>query len=502
VHTISSVVVVAGYVTVLTFVAVRARAARRFTEFSLAGRTLPLALVFGSLCATYVGPAFSIGFVGKGFESGLLFLGIGLAYAVQNILVGLLIAPRLRSLKDCHTLGDAIGQKYDQKCQVVAGIISVGLCAGFAAVMAKAGGIVLTDILGLPNWSAVIIVVAVTTLYTTFGGLRASVITDAFQFAAFAILLPVTLLLVLLFHLSGGAATFVKQASDATASGIGSTSLVNIVGLLAAFLLGETLIPPYANRALASRTTRISRNGFLLAGIFSVVWFTVMISLGIAARSVVAEGTDGDHVLLKLVKMKMPPEGYALLLVVLLSVVMSSLDSLLNAGAVSTACDIVKPFVKLSDGTALNIGRCATIIIAATAAAGALAVPSIIAGLLICYAIWAPAILPALIIGLWVKHPKPLAGILSMGTGAAVAVTLWVMFKFVFDWPIELCVHRIIIPGLGAALLAYVLGHCIARPSSLVPLHPQGQVRRMARPTYPRESGDDSSDEGRRTMDE
>ncbi len=150
-HTVSSVVVVVAYGALLSFVAVRARAAREFSEFSLAKRALPLALVFGSLAATYVGPAFSIGFVGRGFKSGLLFLVIGLAYSTQNILVGLFVAPRLRRLKGCHTLGDAIGQKYDQKCQVLAGVISVGLCAGFAAVMAKAGGDVLQDIFGLPD---------------------------------------------------------------------------------------------------------------------------------------------------------------------------------------------------------------------------------------------------------------------------------------------------------------------------------------------------------------
>ena len=453
---ILSFFVVAAYALVLTFVAVRARAAREFAEFSLARRALPLALVFGSLAATYVGPGFSIGFVGKGFKSGFLFLGIGLAYAIQNVLVGLFVAPRLRGLKNCHTLGDAIGQKYDRKCQVVAGIISVGLCAGFAAVMANAGGVVLSSTFGLPSWSSVIIVVGVTALYTTFGGLRASVITDAFQFTAFAILLPIMLLLVLAFHLDKVAATFTKEALMATAWGFGSTSPIEIVGLVAAFLLGETLIPPYANRALASRTTRISRNGFILAGVFSVAWFTVMIALGVVARSIVPEGTGEDHVLLNLVKSVMPAGGYALLLVVLVSVVMSSLDPLLNAGAVAFAEDIVKPFIKLSDSTALNIGRCATIVIAAIAAVGALAVPSIIRGLLICYSIWAPAILPALIIGLWVKRPRPLAGILSMGVGTLVAI----MFQFIFPSAIEV---PAIIPALGLALLAYILGHWIER---------------------------------------
>ena len=453
--------VVAAYVVVLTFVAFRARAAREFKEFSLARRALPLALVFGSLAATNVGPAFSIGFVGRGFNSGLLFLGIGLAYSAQNILVGLLVAPRLRALKNCHTLGDAIGQKYNRDCQVLAGLISVGLCAGFAAVMAKAGGGVLRNIFGLPHWSSVVIIVGVTALYTTFGGLRASVITDAFQFSAFAILLPVTLLFVLLFHLDGGAATFAKEASAATSDGLGTTSYIEIIGLVTAFLLGETLIPPYANRALASRTTRISRNGFISAGIFSVAWFMVMVALGISARGIIPQGTGEDDVLMKLVKSVMPAEGYALLLVVLVSIVMSSLDSLLNAGAVAFTQDIVKPFAKVPDNTALTIGRSATIIIAAIAAVGAVAVPSIISGLLICYAIWAPAILPALIIGLWIKHPRPLAGILSMGIGATIAVVLWVIFKFVFGWSIEVCVPRVIIPALGAALLAYLLGHWI-----------------------------------------
>jgi len=461
--TVLSFFVIAAYVVVLTFVAVRARAARRFSDFSLAGRALPLALVFGSLAATYVGPGFSIGFVGRGFKSGFLFLGIGLAYSVQNILVGLLIAPRLRALKDCHTLGDAIGQKYDRNCQIVAGIISVSVCTFFAAVMAHAGGVVINDIFGLPNWSSVIVVVGITALYTTFGGLRASVITDAFQFTTFAVLLPLTLLWVLIFHLDGGAATFARQAATATAGGLDSTPFIEIVGLVAAFLLGETLIPPYANRALASKTTRISRNGFMLAGVFSIVWFVVMISLGVAARSILPAGTDEDRVLLNLVGSLTHGGGYALLLVVLVSVVMSSLDSLLNAGAVAFTEDIVKPFAKLPDEKALNVGRCATIVIAAIAMVVAPAVPSVIDGLLICYTIWASAILPALIIGLFIKRPHPLAGILSMGVGTFVAMSA-IVFWFIF--PSMIKAPAIIIPALGAALLAYALGHWLGRSKS------------------------------------
>jgi len=337
-------------------------------------------------------------------------------------------------------------------------MISVGLCAMFSAVMAKAGGVVLTNVFGMEMWPAVLIVVGVTALYTTFGGLRASVITDGFQFTAFAILLPVILVLVLLFHVKGGLSGFATEARAVTDAGFGSLSAIDIVALVAAFLLGETLIPPYANRALASKTTAVSRNGFVLAGLFSVGWFMVMFSLGIAARRIKAPGVGvvaEDEVLLSMVKTVMPAEGYALLLVVLVSVVMSSLDSLLNAGAVAFTQDIIRPFAKLPNGSALRIGRLATVAIALVAALGAVAVPGIVEGLLKCYVVWAPAILPALIIGLWVKRPDPLAGILSMATGTIVAVMLLV---FVEDGA-----ARAILPALAASLLAYALGCSITK---------------------------------------
>ncbi|MBN1505548.1 MAG: sodium:solute symporter family protein [Sedimentisphaerales bacterium] len=451
---VASVALVTGYVIVLAFVAMRARAAREYAEFSLAKRSLPLALIFGSLCAAYVGPGFSIGFVGKGFQSGLLFLLIGLAYSAQNILVGVFIAPRLRSLTDCHTLGDAIGRKYNRTCQILAGVISVGLCMGFAAVMAKAGGVVVQDVFGIPKWIAIVLMAIVTMLYTSFGGLQASVMTDALQFTLFTLLMPAILLFTLFVPLNDGAAALAYELKAATVAGFRSTSWVQIAGLVAAFLLGETLIPPYANRALASKTTSASRNSFILAGLFSVVWFTVMIALGIVARAVVSPPVEEDRVLLALVRTIMPVGGYALLLVALISVILSSLDSLLNAGAVAFTEDVVRPIVAISDRASLACGRAATVGIAALAALAAVAVPSIINGLLICYTVWAPAILPAAVLGLWLKKPRPLAGILSMATGAAAALLLQLVWRDAVEIPA-------ILVALAAALAAYLIGHLL-----------------------------------------
>jgi solute:Na+ symporter, SSS family len=459
VQTVLSVALVAAYAIVFAYVALRARNAKGYEDFSVAKRTLPLALVFGSLCATYVGPAFSIGFVGRGFRSGFLFLLVGLAYAVQNILVGLLVAPKLRELKGCYTLGDAMGQKYGLRCQILAGVISVALCTLFSSVMISAGAKVLNSVLGIPIWEAVIIVAGVTASYTTFGGIRASVITDAYHFALHAFLLPGVLLFILLFHLKGGAEAFLQNAAAATADGFETTAPLVIISYVILFLLGETLIPPYANLALASKDSTVSRSSFVLGGIFSTLWFTVMIGIGIAARPFVSSITDEDYVLLNLVKDVLPGLGYAFIIVAMFSVVLSSLDSLLNAGAVVFTQDILRRFAVRQDDEALVAGRYSTVAIAAVASCLSLFVPSIVKGLLVCYSIWAPAILPALIIGLWLKKPRPLAGFLSMVVGTTVGVVASIWFIHVQTGAIVKVRAPAIVPALLCSLIAYVVGH-------------------------------------------
>jgi SSS family solute:Na+ symporter len=144
-----------------------------------------------------------------------------------------------------------------------------------------------------------------------------------------------------------------------------------------------------------------------------------------------------------------------MLLVALLSVIISSLDSLMNAGAVTFTQDIVKPFVRVSDGASLICGRLATVAIAAVAGVAAMAVPRIVTGLLMCYTVWAPAMLPTAVLGLWLKRPRPLAGILSMVTGAVVALSLQFIWHYTPEDPT-------ILLALAAAIVAYVIGHFLS----------------------------------------
>jgi SSS family solute:Na+ symporter len=185
-----------------------------------------------------------------------------------------------------------------------------------------------------------------------------------------------------------------------------------------------------------------------------------MVALGISARGLVLTGTTEDSVLTTLVTATMAPVWHAMLLVVLMAIVMSSLDSLLNAGAVCLARDVVGTMTKLSDSGALYVGRAATVLIGVIAALAAIlsegVVPSIIQGLLICYNLWAPAILPALVLGLWIKRPRPAAGLLSISAGIGAAALL----EFVLPkaHTTALGIPSIVL-ALCVGLIAYGVGH-------------------------------------------
>src|SRR5688500_1115427 len=90
-----------AYVTVIVWVGVRTRRNRSFVDFAVGRHRLPRLMVFSSLAATVIGPGFSVGFVANGYRSGYLFWILASAYAMQLVVSGCLLAPRLARHRDC-----------------------------------------------------------------------------------------------------------------------------------------------------------------------------------------------------------------------------------------------------------------------------------------------------------------------------------------------------------------------------------------------------------------
>jgi solute:Na+ symporter, SSS family len=448
--------VISLYFCFLLIFAYLTRRNRTFNEFAVAKHAIPATLVFASLATTIVGPGFSIGFTSKAWGTGYLYYYLVLPYALQVVLVGIFIAPKFTRFRDCRSLGDVMFKKYDTLAQLLTGIISVGLCTGFSAVMGKIGGSTLSEITGWPVATSITLMTGTTALVTFSGGLRATVATEALQFALKTAVLPLLVFFAVV-HAPQSLTSIDHRAHELAQTGFNQLNFWQLLGISLSFMLGEALIPPYANRALAAKDTSASRTGFVLAGLFCIVWLAMVSFLGVAAHSYLPASTPGDNVFVDIGRTLLPEGVFGLLLATVIALVMSSQESVLNSAAVAFTSDIISPFAKISEKTALWAAKAATLLCAAVSIYSAQFAPSIIDGLLLLYSIWAPTILIPLILGLYLRRTRPLAGCLSIVAGGATSI-LWQYA------PSNLKDIPPILVGLLAASVAYALGHICGSP--------------------------------------
>ncbi len=446
---------VAGYFILMGVLGYMTRRTKNFSEFAVGGRSIPPFMIFASLAATIVGPGFSVGITSKSWTMGFLFYLLTVTFAVQTLLTGLFFAPRLAMERDCNTLGDVMRKRYGRFSHLLTGILSVGLCIGFTAVMGKIGGAILQSITEWPMAVCIVAVTGATALLTFTGGLRATIATEGMQFSMIAIVVPV-MLLISAGKSSVSIAELSAKANELTSVAFHGMTTWQLIGIAVSFALGEVLIPPYANRALSAKSVSASKAGFLLAGGFVIIWLAIVASIGIVAHGIIPAETKPDDVFVAVARAVLPAGFFGVLLATIVAIVMSSQESVLNCAAVAFVRDIVGIFVSPSEKAALLIAKLSTLGIAIIAILAAQFSPSIIDGLLLLYSIWAPTILVALIAGLYIKKTRPLASWLSILGGAAVSLG-WQFAKEPAGVPA-------ILVGLVASMILYAIGHAFGRP--------------------------------------
>ena len=206
---------------------------------------------------------------------------------------------------------------------------------------------------------------------------------------------------------------------------MGDYSYAMFASIFVAFLLGETLVPPYTQRALAAPDARNAKIGYTISGVFGLLFYFVTSTIGLLAF-VIYPDINPNMALTTLISTSLPVGLVGLVLASLLAVVMSTADSYLNSASVIFVKDIYLPFVEpqASEKKRLWIERIVNIAIGAGAIVFALYATSIIDALLMTYALWAPTVLIPFIAGVMFDIKNPKAALSAMFFGALVTI-IW-----------------------------------------------------------------------------
>ncbi len=284
-----------------------------------------------------------------------------IGYACGAMSPRLLMIPlgqRMRELiPQGHTLTEFVIARYGRRMYVLTLLIM--LFYMFIALTAEITAIAkLVALLApVPLWATATIVMGTTLLYTSYGGIRASIFTDKIQ------MLLIVPLLALLMVLGWRAIDGIQPAlSGLQARAPQLLSLSDPIGIKAgltffvAILLTGLFHQGNWQRVYAARDTHAMRRGFLLGGLLVA---PVIFVMGLFGLAFVGLGHSGDSsVALFAVIMPHVPDWFTISLIPLgLALVMSTADTVISAVSSLIAVDMRRLLPQASKLTLMAMSR-------------------------------------------------------------------------------------------------------------------------------------------------
>jgi len=434
------------------------RRVRNLQDFAVAGRSFPAWVIFATLSASFIGGGFSIGNAEKVFLYGIVNIFALWGFSLKELLVAWFIAPRMGRYADPISVGDIMAYHYGKGARVITGVLSVILCGGILGAQVSAIGYIFNVFLGLDQFYGILIGCGIVIAYSTIGGMRAVVFTDILQFAVLAIGIPAVLVFATI--RAGGVSGVVGAIPPNHLTFLGPKTVLAFLSLFLTFVVGETLVPPYVQRLFLSRDVRATRRGTLLSGLFSFPFFFITGAIGLVALALFPQ-IDPNVALPYTIKHVLPVVMQGVIVSGVISIVMSSADSFLNAAAVAAVQDVVKPLIRTSARMDFTIVKGINLLTGVLAVVFAVNIQSILDILIYSYNFWSPVMLvplAAAIMGVKVTARDFYWGM----AGGVIGVLVW---KLVLGDPVG-------VDGLIIGVAANGLFFAVSRrmnPDSVIP---------------------------------
>ena len=359
------VIVIAGYFLVL--LGIGFWAARReknvSSDYFLASRDVAWFAVGASLFASNIGSEHLVGLAGTGAASGLAVGHFEWLACLILLLLGWLFVPYyLKS--GVYTMPEFLERRYNSAARTYFTWVSViGYVLTKISVTLYAGGVVIRAVTGWNFYTAAIILIVVTGLYTIFGGLRAVVYTEVLQ-AIVLIIGSITLMAIGLSRVGGITALEAKvpEGFFSMWKPIDHPDFPWTGIIFGAPILGIwywCTDQHIVQRVLAAKNIKEARTGTIFAGYLKILPVFIFVLPGIVAAALFADVHNNADSAYPTLVTRLLPEGFkGLVLAGMLAALMSSLASAFNACSTLLTWDVYRKMrPAASEQQLVNVGR-------------------------------------------------------------------------------------------------------------------------------------------------
>ncbi len=435
-------------------------------DYFLASRATSWPVIGLALLASNMSSTALVGLAGGAYALGIAVYNYEWSAIVVLVSFCVFLLPSIiRS--QCYTMPEFLERRYDRRVRLHFALLTLFLNIFVDSAGVLYSGSLVCQLLfpGWPLWLIVALLAGTAGLYTTLGGLRAVIYTEAVQ--AIVLMAGALMISIGAFTRAGGWRAVMQGVPPA------AISLIRPVGDAGVpwpgLLLGIPLLGFYywctnqsiVQRMLSAKDTDHARWGALFAGLLKLPVLFLIVLPGTCALLLFPKLPRADLVYPNLILHLLPAGLVGLVVAGFIAATMVSIASMLNSASTLITMDVIKQFTpRMSDAQVVRIGRISTAALLLVAVAWAPQLqffPSLWQYLQAVLAYAVPPIVALFLVGMFWRGASADGAAATMVLGSLAGLALfminvvlrWTHFHFLYAAPILTALDAAILVGVS-----------------------------------------------------
>ncbi|WP_330115200.1 sodium:solute symporter [Pseudomonas sp. JS3066] len=395
------------------------RRAKTREDYLVAGRNLGPGFYLGTMAATVLGGAATIGTVRLGYVHGIsgFWLCASLGFGIMGI--SLFLAKPLLKLK-IYTVTQVLERRYNPTARHASAAIMLVYALMIGATSTIAIGTVMQVLFGLPFWVSVLIGGGIVVAYSTIGGMWSLTLTDIVQFMIMTIGL-VFILLPMTMSDAGGWDALVAKLPESYFS-LTAIGWDTIITYFLIYFFGIFIGQDIWQRVFTARSENVAKVAGTAAGVYCVLYGLAGALIGMAAKVLLPDLDNVNNAFATIVDTTLPDGIRGLVVAAALAALMSTASAGLLAASTTAAQDLW-PLLggKADDEGDAHKNRLFTLLLGVVVLGIALVVSDVISALTLAYNLLVGGMLIPLLGAIYWKRASTAGAIASMILGSVTA---------------------------------------------------------------------------------
>ena len=340
------------------------RGIKNIQDYALGDRNFSTAAIVSTIVATRIGGNMIYIDVTETYNNGLYFILAQFGCVLNFVIIGYFFAPRMAEFLGKLSIAEAMGDIYGNKVRLITTICGFVGVGGIVAIQLKIAGSAFEYLLNIPSIYGILMAGVVITIYSSLGGIKSVTFTDLLQFYTFASIIPIITYEIFFYKLElVDVLNTIQTNPDFDLKNVldfSSVKTLTCFFVFIYFLIPDFCPAMFQRISMCRNIAQVKKSFYLSAWVcFGIGLVIQWLALIILTKN---PNVTNDDIIKVLLFDNLPPIYKGLLLVGIMAMVMSTVDSFINSSSILFTHDFCQS-LKIKVKNKLSLARITSFII-------------------------------------------------------------------------------------------------------------------------------------------